>query len=275
MENSIIRNYGFKPSWVDKEKHYILGDASLPIEIIMPGGHGWKYFLPSDEFQSRGDLETFNCTAFGSLHAVVTLGKKKFGATFQNNLSERFLGRVAGTTQYGNDPHKVAEAIRSFGVIPDVFLPFDASITTLQQYYPRFIYYWMWATGQHWINQAYNFGHDWVFLPTDTQAIKIAKLKTALQYSPLGISVFAWSQHTDGLYYSDQDFQNHWVTLYDYEDGKNWKIFDSYDQTHKLLDFNFTFGQAKRYTLSKKQLGEIGNVNPLSYLPFYLGSLLS
>ena len=49
-------------------------------------------------------------------------------------------------------------------------------------------------TGLSFRGAEWQFNHDWV--ATTTQA-----LWDALQYSPLGISVYAWVNDKDGLYY--------------------------------------------------------------------------
>lgn len=253
-----IQNHGFIPSIIDETTHYIMGDGCLPSpDVLMPGGHGWGSFLPPDEVQARNGLETENCTNYGTLHAIATLGKRKFGLSFQTQLSERYTGILTGTTTFGNDPHKVAELIRTLcGVIPEVFLPFDDSIKNWQQYYsPKPMTWALLNIGLSWLKK-YTFGHDWVFVAADPLASRQAKMVDALQYSPICVSGFAWSQHADGMYYSDQPYQNHWFEIYDFVYGQYWMAFDSYDNTHKKLDWNFDFGQCKRYSLSLKVGGD-------------------
>lgn len=246
MEN---RNHGFNASVIDSQ-HYVFGDSCLATEILVPDGHGWGDYLPQDDFQDRNGLETMNCTNYGTLHALATLGKRKFGILFQQNLSERYTGIMTGTNLGGNDPHNVIEEIRKdCGVIPEVYLPFDNTIFSWNTYYsPKPMTYDLYKIGAHWLKK-YNVGHDWTFLPAEPLATKQAKMKEALKYSPLGASGYAWSMHADGMYYCD-GADNHWFTVYDFVDGKYWMIFDSYDSTHKKLEWNYNFGQCKRYTLS-------------------------
>lgn len=272
---SEIKNFGFIPSKIDLVEHYFFGDGSLVPKILMPNGHGWGDFLPLDDLQSNSKLETDNCTNYGTLHALATLGKRKFGVQFQQSLSERYTGIMTGTTIVGNDPHKVIETIRTqCGVVPAVYLPFGPGVQTWQDYYnPNPMTYALYAMGAHWLKK-YQVGHDWVWLPTDSQAVIQQKIIDALQYSPLGISVLAWAQDANGLYYSAQPYQNHWVELYDRVDGEYWMVFDSYDNTHKKLRWDFTFGQAKRYSLDFNIGGELlGEVAEQVYLP-YVGYLV-
>lgn len=269
----IPSNFGFRESILQND-HYIFGDGQLAPKIIMPNGQGWANYLPLDDVQSNPYFESMNCTSYGTLHALATLGKAKFGLQFQTSLSERYTGIMASTTPQGNDPQKVIETIRTIsGVVPEVYLPFGPGVQTWSNYYnPNPVPYALYAMGVHWLKK-YKVGHDWVWLPTDSQAIIQQKIIDALQYSTLGISVLAWNQHTDGLYYSDAPGQNHWVELYGRVDGQYWMIFDSYDQTHKKLAWNFNFGQAKRYSLDSNLGGEVlGDEPEQIYLP-YLGYL--
>lgn len=241
------KNYGYIPDKIE-DHHYLFGSGQLGGQILQLTGQ-WDAFLPADEFQYRNGLETYNCTGFGTNHATATLFKRLFSNDF--NKSERFIGIVAGTSGSGNSPHTVAEAIRINGFIEEFSLPFSPDIQTLEEYYaPKPPTPSLTQEGLQWLQQ-YTFGHDWVFSDNTDPARNRELMKKALQYSPLGVSVFAWQQNSDGLYVS-QDYQNHWVTLYGYEDGKYWKIFDSYDSTHKQLVWEFNFGVAKRYVVQKK-----------------------
>lgn len=89
--------------------------------------------------------------------------------------------------------------------------------------------------------------HDYI------EPINPASLKDALRYSPIGISVYAWVQNADSTYIKPQGAQdNHWCVLYGYEDGKSWHVFDSYDNTHKKLAWDFGFEMAKRYSIKRR-----------------------
>jgi len=267
----MINNHGFQPSIIKEDEHYILGDGLLGAAVEMNDGHGWGLYLPKAELQRKNGLETMNCTAYGTLNAIEILGRKKYGARFQNNLSERFLGRVSGTTRQGNDPHKVCEAMRHLGAVPEAFLPFSDEIKRWEDYYIKIIPFWIWRTGQQW-RTTYSFGHDWVFLPTDSIKQKQVRMKEALKYSPLGVSGYAWAVRSDGLY-EKRGTDNHWFIVYDYVDGVKWLAYDSYDNTKKELVWDYDFGQAKRFTLTKNTTK--AEVSSLGYVPFYLKSVFS
>lgn len=257
------KNFGFIPSVIDENTNFILGDGCLPKDIIFPDGHGWGAYLPKDEVQAKNGVETMACTIYGTLNALETLGRKKFGAQFQNDLSERYNAILAGIGPNGGDPHTACEVIRKYGVIPEVFLPFDATITTWQKYYsPNPVTLDLLKTGAHWM-QKYLFGHEWCFIVTDSLQRKQLNIKEALKYSTVCVSLYAWSQHPDGLFYMDGN-PNHWVEIYDFVEGQYWMAFDSYTQTHKKIAWDTNFGQGKRIHL---ELNAAGIAEPQPVLP--------
>ena len=243
MEKNKIVNHGFLPDKIEPD-HYVLGAKQLPEEVIRPDGQ-WDDFLPAREIQRKNDLETMNCSNYGTLNALETLQIALYGE--EKNWAERYLGVMSETTKEGNSPHKVAETIRNeSGCIPESILPFDDSIERWEQYYhPKPMTQNYISVGQQWLDY-YEFGHEWV-TPNSNN------LMEALTLSPLGISVFAW-QYRNGLYWKNpSDGDNHWVCLYGYVKGKHWKVYDSYDDTTKELEWNYNFNFSKRYYLKKKE----------------------
>src|SRR3990167_9295007 len=242
-----IPNLGFIPDKI-AEDHYVLGGGvSLGGQIIQPNGQ-WDKELPVLEIQRKNYLETYNCTAFGTTNALEILHKKKFGEDTNN--SDRFLGIAAGTFPPGNSPHAIAQAVRHSGLISEDMLPFTDNLITPEMYF-SFLganQQDCEAEGKNWLTR-FSFGHEWVLQGGENQKDRENRLKTALQYSPVGIAVFAWAEQ-NGLYIS-QGSPNHWVCLFGYEESEYWLIFDSYDAGIKKLALDFTFGQAKRFSLEK------------------------
>lgn len=227
-------NYGYKKPVFDFTKDYQLGGfTKVPAEILRPDGQ-WDAYLPTDEFQSL-HFETNNCTAFATTNCIEAIMRRRMNPS---NYSDRFLGIVAGTTEEGNDPNTVAEAWRKNGAVDENDLPMTQ---TLAEYYkPRPMTEPYVSKGKDWLAK-WKLRHEYV--PGDA-----ASMKEALTYSPLGAAVSAWSQ-VNGLYVRFRE-DNHWITIYGYEDGKYWKAFDSYDNTHKKLSWDFTFGTVKRYSVT-------------------------
>jgi hypothetical protein len=274
-----LKNYGFVAPTINEKVDYVLGDGWFVSGVLMPNGHGWGKSLPGEEAQAKGDIDTFNCSNYGTLNCLEVLGKKKFSSSFQNNLSERYTGVMTGTRpNVGNDPHRVIEIIRTqCGAIPEVFLPFDKNVNTIEKYYsPKPMEYRWFAIGRSWLKK-YRVTYAWVFLFNDTLAEKQRKMKDALQYSPLGVAGYAWDQHADGLYYGHPTMFNHWFMVYDYEEGKCWHAYDSYDKTYKKLDWNYNFGYSMMYGLDLRIGSNVLTEAPqsayLSYIKYLIGNL--
>ena len=233
------------------EDNYLLGSSPLP-QIVLQESGDWSMFAPKFEPQ-RKKFETYNCTSFNTLDCIQRL-LKRLG--IDENYSDRFTGITAGTKEGGNDPHTVAEALRKNGLIPEDLLPFSDNLKNLDEYYSfkgadeakcR-------KAGLAWLDR-FEFGHEYVFHPSDTN--KQEKMMEALKYSPLGVSVDAWNEY-EGVYIKDQGARdNHWtVCVVGFVKDKYWIIDDSYlagGNNFKKLAWNYDFGWAKRYHISKKK----------------------
>lgn len=255
--NEII-NHGFIPD-VKKPEDYIFGSSSLPTEILQPDGK-WDAYLPVDEFQNINGIETYNCTGFGTLNCLEILYKRLFNQ--DANYSDRYTAICAGTDPIvlkGNSPQTVIQNIRNTsGVIDESLLPFNVS--TVEDYYkPKPMTSELLNKGSIWLSW-HNVFHEWVDGSPES-------MKEALKLSPLGAGVYAWAQ--EGEYFVRKGADSHWICIYGYEDGKFWKCFDSYDNTHKKLAWDFGFQSVKRYhidkLLSQKQRTIIQQIITLFY----------
>lgn len=238
-----------------EEEHYILGglDPLSGYPLLMPDGHGWADYLPQPEIQAKNGFDAINCSNYGTNNCLETIAKFKQYDEFPKDCSERYTGVETGTTPQGNDPHHVIEWIRTVcGEIPEPSLPFSNDITTWNEYYSPNPTGALRLFGARLLKK-FKIGHRWVFNSPTWSTDKIDKIKHALQYSPLGISVYGWKQDSyTGFYIKDDtDIDEHWVMLYDYVDGQYWLIYDSYDQTLKKLAWHFNFFAAKNYFIDK------------------------
>lgn len=194
----------------------------------------WFNSLPGKELQLKG-FETFNCTSFNTLAQVECYFKQVYGVNV--NFSDRWLGIVAGTTSRGNDPQKVYEAIRKYGLIPDEMLPFSDDITSLADYYSfkgadKDACY---REGEKWL-KLWDFQHEWVVTEGLTEEEKEKNMRVALKSSPLCIGVYAWYADQRGVYVKMAD-ENHWTFAYALDDITGFKkVDDSYDPTFKNVD---------------------------------------
>lgn len=229
---------------------WVLGASPIPKELLMPLGQ-WHSYLPEDELQNRNGYETCNCTAYGTLNQIEIYYFRKYGLRI--NLSERYLGVMAGTRPPGNSPHKVMETIREWGVIDEASLPFLPKVSTVSEYYsPVPMYQHLKEEGKRWL-AAHEFYHEWVFGEGATVLQKQTKIKEALKYSPVSISVYAWVINDAGLYFKPHgENDTHWVVCYGFKESEYWEVFDSYDNTHKRIVWDTDFMQAKSIYINKK-----------------------
>lgn len=264
MENTVYKNFGFIEP-ITSPDDYVFGAGNVQSEILQENGQ-WDEYLPKDETQLFKDrTDTYNCTAYGTLNCLEVLFRRLFNTPAE--YSERFTGIVAGTKPPGNSPQTVIQSIRKNGLLADSILPFDDSIKNIDEYYspnPMTGYYLNLA---HKFIEDYEIFHEWVGNSNE-------EIKEALKYSPLGVSVYAWVIDPDGLYMRPKGYlDTHWVCLYGYEDGKYWKVFDSADNTHKKLRWDFGFSYCKRYNISRK--GSSGQLSLMKQILDFMYQILS
>lgn len=226
--------------------HYFLGDGNVALTILIPDGN-WESLLPIVEHQDIRDIETYNCTGFGSTNQIELVMLQLTGLKF--NYSDRWVGIIAGTKEPGNDPHVVYEAIRKNGLIPEEMLPFSDDIKNVDEYYSfkgadeeacR-------KAGKEWLAK-YEFKHDWVFTPGQPPIEQMNNIKVALKNSPICLAVYAWASDSRGVYISMGE-PNHWTTCYNASDFL--KIFDTYDPTKKNVEQIIAFCKRISITLKK------------------------
>jgi len=174
------------------------------------------------------------------LNVLEILYQKKYGE--ESNYSDRFLCKVSGTTEGGNQPRKVYKALKKDGTIVEQDYPFD--VFTWQGYYadisPKLL-----SQGKKWAST-----HSFTYSRVGTTKEEIM---TALKSSPLGIGVYAWIKDGEGYYYQPEGARsNHFCVLIGYEEGKYWKIFDTYEEEVKHLSWHYPFSYVASYTLKKK-----------------------
>lgn len=228
---------------------WVLGASNAsPFPIVREDGN-WTPLLPPHERQNIRGIETFNCTGFNTLNALEILMWHKFN--IQVNYSDRWLGIIAETKAPGNDPHKVAEVIRKYGLIPESMLPFSDDIQNADEYYSfkGFTQSQIdacYAEGRKWL-EMYNFNHKWVYKENQPLQEKINNMKVGLKSSPLGIAVFAWASDARDVYYANGD-PNHWTTVYNID--RFLEVIDTYEPFRKLVEQNIIW--CKMYSIEKK-----------------------
>jgi len=233
-----------------EQDHYILGGGFIgdKKKIIKPYGQ-WIDTLPFEP-QCK-NFETYNCTTFNTLKPIQTLAKEQYELIW--NKSDRALGIFSHTTPPGNSPHTVCETVRTQGLVDESILPWSDDLQSVDEYYSykdsspvECI-----KQAQKWLDE-WDYMHEWVFKETDSLEVKQHKIKEALQYSPLSISVFAWKDNTNVYYKTDFDQDNHLTEIIGYVEGQYWICCDSYEPEEKHLAWNTNFGCAKVHFLFKR-----------------------
>lgn len=245
-----VKQTGFIEPVITSDQ-YVVGDLRIgAVEPVLEADGDWGEWDIIFDVQSK-DFDSFNCTAFNTAQSISKILKRKYGIDFKP--SPRWIGIMAGTdpSKGGNDPHKVCEAIRKHGLIPDDMLPWSDDIKTAEDYYSfkgadknKCI-----EAGKKWLEE-YEFKHDWVLTGANTLEEKLNNMKVSITFSPLGSAVYAWAINDKGQYVR-LGSDNHWTEIRAFKD--NPITDDSYEPFEKELAPDFNFFYVKRYIINKKQ----------------------
>lgn len=238
-----MRRAGFLHDPIDSED-YQFGSVFSPLpRIILQADGNWLPYLPEKELQAP-KFEVFSCVSETMTNVLEILAKKIYG--FEPNHSARFVAKNANTEVGGTSPKSVFHSIRHAGTVPESdWSTVDA--LSFNDYYkdiPKNVL----EKGLKWLEE-YEFQYENV--PLNNEAIK-----DALSFSPLGISVPAWSRRDDGLYYRPEGARdNHFTTLVDCKWGEYWLVFDTYfddGSPLKKLAWDIKPEVVKRFHLQRK-----------------------
>ena len=235
-----IKNYGLlldEPS----PEHYVFGSfGNVPMEVLNTS-RDWRPYIPKKEYQAEIQ-ETFACVLFTILNCVEILIKKKYG--IEKNYSDIFLAKLLETqSNGGTSPQKASELLRKAGVPPEEVWGIEHLFTEIPQ---------------EVITEALKFREEYEFLHDFVQPNHTA-ITSALECSPLLISVPAWFKNENGIYYRPEGMtDNHATTLVYESKGEYRQVFDSYadgeaDPSLKELDWNTIPMVVKRFWISRKE----------------------
>lgn len=233
------------------EAHYRFGSSPLVGTPLREDGD-WRPYAPPEEEQNINGIESSACYVEGQQHAIATIEEETFGE-IDNNYSARFNALLSDGTEYGGDPIKGADSIRHDGLIPDYLMPFSEEIKTWDDFHS-----WLGVdeTMCRRIGQEYRakrkLGHDIVVERNDSLEAKYSKMKQALKYSPLPLSVSAWFEK-EGEYYKPEGMIDNHMVVGLYIDEKNrLHIRDTYQPFNKILEPNYNIDFAMRWTVEKR-----------------------
>lgn len=240
---------GFIEPVITPDNH-VLGGVGIPLPVINPSGD-WRPYTPTFESQLQTTFDTFGCTVYGTLNAIETLNKFLTGK--EENYSDRFTYNDVGITPPGSDPHLVATKIRGSGLLKESDLP---SVTSsLSEFMtPRPLFVALRVKAQQWLNERM-LGHKWLWEVQPDAETRIALLKEGLTKGTVCVSVDAWYQNEQGLYYSPNKINGHWTFIYKIDDTGIY-CFDSYNDAKtntnlKKLTLDHDIQFAKVYFFTK------------------------
>lgn len=202
----------------------------------------WK--TPTYEPQAE-NYETNGCTVWGTQNAIEMIMMEKYG--FEPNYSERYTYNVAEITPLGADPSKACEAIKHYGLVEASKLPIPDTFDDFMT--PRPMTPELLTEGAKWLEKyAFDYRPLWRFA---SQRQKIQYIKKALEKSPVGVSLSAWFRNPDGVYSDNGMPNNHWCVVIDFND-RGWIIFDSYDHSIKVYDYESRIDKAYGFTVTDR-----------------------
>ena len=231
-------NYGLLEDEKD-DRDYVMGASNDKInwKVIKEDGN----WLPEakkmiNETQRSGRLETMNCTRFALNNVKEMIHLAKWNEAV--NYSDRFPGKLQGTTQNGNSMKTQLECDRKYGCVKEKVWCWDKEKFNWNEYY-KLPSQDILAKGEVWTKE-YKFGYDGVWANK-------SMIKEALKYSPLYVGGYAWYRKGE-LYYSMGN-PNHCFTVIAYDKAI---AYDSYAPYIKKLADDFKLYYIKRIYLEKR-----------------------
>lgn len=244
------------------EEDWLLGKADFGKQVLVPDGD-WTPYWPSNEKQKNG-FESLCCTNFSSTSDIEIMMTRMlikneisksnvewlkengyFDKNDRINFSDRFDAIISGTNpNSGNSLKSPAEAKRKMGLIPESMLPW---IDNKNKYFDKnSVTQEMYKLGQEFLRR-FQINYEKVYRENFAEGLK---------YSPLAGALFAWNGRDErGVYYRVNEGINHAIVII--RPPHLWKIGDSYDPFHKLLDDDYIFlNYAYRYIITEHQVDE-------------------
>lgn len=243
-------NPGQRPS------DYVLGATGEEWEVLLEDGK-WRNFAPIHELQVMidGDLvyDVYGCVGFSLNSDHEFIHKRRYGVEI--NKSDRFLVVGSGTKPYvGNTVVGVAEWDRLNGWVSESSYPFTKGIK-LEEYYKTLMVELL-KEGKNNLRVT-EARYKWL---GDNRPTTILQ---GLKYSPIQVSVEPY-KYENNLIINSGNGYTHEVLIFDYEEGKEWWVFDSESNQFLKFAWNYNFGwpmihSFKRTSMLPKIYKQIGS----------------
>jgi len=245
---------------VPRETDYLAGYGNaVHSGTELKKGDYWKNYISQPERQSNRLFDTYSCVPFSYnnyleivlnydiAHGMITQENHKWLADNQYldddgrvNFSERDLAQRVGITNgVGTTFEKCAEVARhkeTGGLIPDRLWAFDEGIKSFDQYMkkPSPDLEEHFAVMRQEFRQRFTTKYEWII--DDDRMHNLPKIRAALRFSPLQVSLYAWSNPVDGIYPATIMQRNHATVLLD-DFGDYTLDYDTYDGAAAGTDF--------------------------------------
>lgn len=204
-----------------------------------------------------------SCVSFSCLNVIETLMRRKYAQ--EVNYSDRFLAQVSGTRPTGNTFVNVIGAIRKLGSPPEPLWPYPQNASWLTYYAEPSL---MAKKAASQVPKDWLIRYEWVMENWRTETYDNETLMEALKYGPLQIAIRAYGPaNAEGIHTRITGQTNHGVMLMGYEEGKYWKIFDSYLPAVKLLAWDYYIDAALKISIQP-------NIMPATVSENYLYQLV-
>lgn len=243
----IIKNFVYPKI---KSEDYIFGSGQVLGTVLREDGD-WRLYLPPEEHQRRNGVESSSCFIEAQQHTIATILEGHFAIQDQN-FSARFNLIFSDATPSGGDPLKGAQTFRDYGLIPDTLLPFSDDI----KYWDEFNSFkggnekLCKEQGKTW-RRYWDPRYDIVIKREMDLETKYLRLKEALKYSPIPVSVYGVQSGDSYVKKPKGVNDTHMVELVYIDANDVPYVFDTYPPFLKKLPAKYNFDFGMRWSLIK------------------------
>lgn len=228
---------------------YVAGtNKSLPFKIINQEGE-WRNHIPLIEDQFKNGFESSSCAIYATITGGIEILQEYQYNILDSDYADRYISTLSGTTPQGNNPHRVAEAIRRYGLVNESRLPFNSTIDTWNEFFNREEVEALKKEGKKWLNE-WDFKHEWIITKDTSYLVKMSKIEMFLKTSPVVATFCAWYEDGNGGYYKPQGLKDNHVAVIVAEEGDYFIVLDTYAPYFKKVRKDYDFTYAKRYMLT-------------------------